>query len=445
MKLNPLQWLKNRYFAAESSTEGIGIRGAGETSRTQFGEPINLEDLIFAVKREPVANRVVFQVAHDIFDNWFEVEEVAEKPNPDFDKAVQKALSDLNAKSVFTQMAVFERLSGWAVIVLGYVDYGRTLADPVSDPKEIRNMAAYMGDLQVTVQTADIDKQPDSPRFGLPIYYTLNRGLGQQQVKVHYSRVLHFATRLLDDPFKGLSTLEPIYDDLTVLRNVRWGMGQTMFRYGSGFPDIELQGATKRQLDEFEQSQQFKNLNARTYFLHNEKQKVEFKGLQGRALNPEPYYIPIMENISAGTSIPMAILRGVQAGALTGSGVDQEQYFKSVSDAQSRYEPGLRELIDILMRIGQISMQVEDYKIKWLGGFEINEIDKANIELNKARTRDLESKYLRVNELRGERDPPLPAIPGPEGDIIPGLLQRQPSSQVSLMRGDKKHEKNRNR
>ncbi len=411
-------WLR-RKVATESDGTSLGIRGAGESSQATFGEPINTSDLLFAVKREPVAHRVVFTVAHDIFDNWFEAEEVADAPNENLNDQVQAALSALNAKSVFTEMAIFERLYGWAIIVIGYVDHAENLGDPVEKPSEIRELAAY-APTQFSVHSSDEDTDPNSPRFGLPVHYTLSRGRGAERVKVHYTRVIHFATRLLDHPYKGLSVLEPVYDDLTVLRNIRWGMGQTLYRYGSGFPDIEIQGATKKQLDEFEASQQFKNLNARTYFLHNEKQKVEFKGLQGRTLDPEPYYVPIMENLSAGSGIPMAILRGAQAGALTGSGVNEREYFKMISDAQSRYEPGLRQLIDLLMEAGQIP-QVEEYEIGWLGGFEVNPIDKSAIEVNNARADTLREDFLTVNELRARQDPPLDPIARPDGEIIPGL------------------------
>jgi hypothetical protein len=137
-------------------------------------------------------------------------------------------------------------------------------------------------------------------------------------------------------------------------------MGQTMFRYGSGFPDVEITGANKKQLDSLEASQQFKSLQARTYFLHDEKTKFDFKGLAGKSLNPEPYYVPVMENISCGSGVPLAILRGAQAGQLAGSEVNEREYFKLVSDAQSRYEPGIRTLIDAradCLRPGQIERE----------------------------------------------------------------------------------------
>jgi hypothetical protein len=112
---------------AQDTTSTYGVRGAGVSWQASFGMDLSEADLLFAVRREPVANRIVFQVAHDIFDNWFKVEEVSEKPDGSFDREVQKALAALNAKAVFTQFAVYERLFGWAIIAMSYVDYGKGL------------------------------------------------------------------------------------------------------------------------------------------------------------------------------------------------------------------------------------------------------------------------------------------------------------------------------
>jgi len=442
MSPNLVGWLKRR-AAGDTSTDTVGIRGAGASSQADFGDPINEQDLLFAVQREPVAYRIVFQVAHDIFDNFFKVEEVTEKPDPNLDKQVQIVLGKLNAKSVFTQMAVFERLLGWSIIVQGYVDHGATLEAPVESPQEIRDIVAY-GPLQFNVQSSDEDQKEESERFGLPVYYTLAR-TGISQAKVHFSRVIHFATRLLTHQYKGISALQPVYDDLTVLRNIRWGMGQTMFRYGSGFPDVEVQGATKKTLDDLEESQQFKSLQARTYFLHSEKTKLEFKGIAGRALDPEHYYTPIMENISAGSGVPLAILRGAQAGELTGSEVNEREYFKLISDAQSRYEPGIRALIDALIACGQVKTNVKDYKIVWLGGFEVSEKDKALVELSLAQAREKKQGWMTLDEIRGEQG--LKELPDGAGKVVLGIkrAEQQPFSQSQNVTEEKKIEENRNK
>jgi hypothetical protein len=395
--------------------------------------PLDEADLLFAARRDSVGNRVVFQFAHDVFDNWFEVEELSEKPDPKFNEAVQGVLEALDAKAVFTQMAVFERVFGWAIIALTYVDYGADISRPVESPRQIRDLIPY-STLNFAVQSSDEDKDPESPRFGLPVLYTVRRGSRGTQTKLHYTRVIHFATRLLEHPYKGMSALEPIYDPLTVLRNMIWGMGQTLVRYGSGFPDITVEGAKAGDLDKLEASQQFRSLQARTYFVHSDKSTLEFKGAASRALNPEPYYMAIMENISAGCGIPLALLRGVNAGQLTGSEVNERQYFKLVSDAQSRYERGIRELIDKLIECGQIRFKWNvnrGYRIHWLGGFEMNEKDKADVELRLAQARSWATDWKTVDELRSEEE--LPSLPDSEdGKIVLGLAGLRQKSQAGL-------------
>jgi hypothetical protein len=442
MPLSPRAWLKRR-FAGDTSTDTVGIRGAGASSQANFGDPIDVSDLLFSVKREPASYRAIFQVAHDIFAKWFKVVDVSEKPNPDFDRLVQKVLGALNAKEVYTQAAVFERLFGWSIIAMSFVDYGKDLGSPVERPQEIHNLWAYSV-LSVDVQSADEEKDVESIRFGLPVLYTLRReGIGQ--AKLHYTRVIHLATRLLDHRYKGIRVIEPMYDDETIFRNIRWGMGQTMYRVGGGFPDVEIQGATKRRLDELDASQQFKSLHARTYFLHDEKTKLEFKGVAGKALNPEPYVNSCMEQLSMATSIPLAIMRGAQAGALAGSDVNEREYFKFISDLQASYESAIWQLIDLLMETGQIP-KVEDYEIQWNGGFELNELDRTAAALNNARSDQIYSAWLTVNELRARMKPPLKALSGPEGSVIPGLLQKQePFSQSQNVTEEKKIEENRNK
>ncbi|MDH5376651.1 MAG: DUF1073 domain-containing protein, partial [Candidatus Bathyarchaeota archaeon] len=158
-----------------------------------FGEVITDDDITFAIKREPVAARIVFAVAHDIFDSWFEVKELAEKPDETLDRRIQAALLDLKAKDVFTQMSVFERGYGWAIIVIGYEDEGETLADPLKDPTKIEELWPYA---PTDITSIREDKKEDSERYGFPEWYFIKKPGMVRRLKVHYSRVLHFATRL---------------------------------------------------------------------------------------------------------------------------------------------------------------------------------------------------------------------------------------------------------
>jgi len=200
-------------------------------------------------------------------------------------------------------------------------------------------------------------------------------------------------------------------------------MSQTLYRYGGGFPVVTIDGADKEALEEF--ARYWGPLTSRTSLFKNEKQQIEFMGLQGRALNPEPYYLAIMDALSAGSGIPRPLLRGAQAGAITGSEVNERQYFKVVSDAQKRFEGGVRFLIDQLIKIGQVQTTVKpgEYAVEWIGAFEINPRDQMAAFFDESRGRTLQTNYLTVNEIRAQMDPPLDAVEG--GDVVIGLLRAQ--------------------
>ncbi len=126
-----------------------------------------------------------------------------------------------------------------------------------------------------------------------------------------------------------------------------------------------------------------------------------------------------MERISAGSGIPKPMIIGAQAGQLAGSEVNEREYFKLISDCQSRYEPMIMSLIDDLMRTGQVPDM--HYRIRWLGGFEINPRDKAAAELDRVKALALMTNWMTVNEIRQLEG--LERIPG--GDVVLGLSKLQ--------------------
>jgi hypothetical protein len=405
---------------APSSSIGSSDQGAS------FGQSIDDSERLFAVQREPIAYRVVYMVAHDVFDKWFKVVDTAENPDDGLDAKVQDILNSLDAKRVFTEAAAFERMYGWSIIALGFRD-GFELGEESRQNMRLEELAVYD---PTDVANLEEDTDINSDRFGLPQRYLMQRG--SAQTWIHYTRTIHVATRLLDHRYRGMSALDPIWDDLTCLRNIRWGLAQTIFRYGSGFPDITLQGATKAQIDDFTASGVFKNVHARTYFVHNEKQSMDFKGVQGSALNPQLYYEPILENISAGCGIPKAILRGAQAGALTGSEVNTAEYFKFISDQQSLYEPAVRQLIDALIASKQVKTGASDYRIEWVSGFEHSDREEAEIEMLREQAQRVRSSYMTINEIRSLADPPLQPLPETIGNTILGAssIQGTPGAQL---------------
>ena len=444
-----------RHIALATTTPtgtGITIPRGGTGGGGEYGADITDTLRTFAILREPVAYRVVFTVSKAIFDNWFtleghnyrvaspdthavnasetDTENASEDKTPEkLNNRVQKQLDTINAKQELTRMAIYERGYGWAIIVLGYSDPAETLAEPLTGTADLKEIKAY-GPPQIS--KVDEVKDPDDPRYGLPEFYYLKRTTEELgTLKIHYSRVIHFATRLIDHDWKGKSVLDPIWDDLTTLRNIRWGMGQTMYRYGSGFPDITFTGAEDADIQAWIDAGNFADLSARTFYAHNEDAVLDFKGTAGRALDPMNYYLPPMEHISCGTGIPLAVIRGVQAGALTGSETDTANLWSMLSGEQSAYEQGIRELIYA------VTGQKTDFKFNWLSGFELDEAKKQQIAFQRAQELDTLWNFFKRNEIRKMFDPDAPDLSAEEGgdDLKTKSNTPQPEGMVNPLTG----------
>jgi hypothetical protein len=368
----------------------------------KFGETITAQALTFAVRREPVAKKLVMDVSEDITDKWFTVDEIAKgeqttEKGKTLDETVQTVLESLNAKSIFTRAIQHERRYGWSIVVLGFKDNAE-LAQPAQNPTEIDHLAVY-SPRAVTVQTEDEDAK--SERFGLPVLYKIDRGKNQT-LRVHYTRVLHIATRLDEHPSAGVPVLEIVWDDMTVYRNMRWAAGQVYWR----MPGLMLftlpKTYTTAEAQNFLTS--LGDPNARTLIALPDDKKLEILGAQGKVLNPEEFTNPILRSISMGAGIPKTKLEGTEAGAVTGSEVNQREYYKYVSDQQKVYEDQtVGALIDLLMEIGQVTPDV-DYKITWANAFQLDIATEAAAKLADSQAAASELKYMTVDEVRAKRN-----------------------------------------
>jgi len=394
------------------------------TSDVNFSSPVLMSELIFAARREPVAKRVVVDVAFDVMAKGFTVEEEAAEPNPEWTRQVSKVLDELDTKAMLRQLLIFERLYGWAALGLSYIDYGGDPGKPVQDPKKIISLTVF-SDHNCSIQSSDEEKDTKSERAGLPNRYTVN--IGQQQKKVHFSRMIHFASRLMGHPWRGVPVLEVLYSDLTAYRNAREAIVHAIKTHAAGFADITLKGKkSQKQLNKFETDGKMSELDARSHFVHDSNSRIEWIGAKGKALDPEPYAAISLENLSCGSRIPVAHLRGATAGTLAGSEVNDREYWGGIAMQQSLFERTIWDLIDRLMEAGQIE-RVEDYNLVWPSGFELSDQTVSEIELREAQTRKLQLEWMTVDEVRDEQD--LDPLPDDAGQVVPGLLRLAKSEQ----------------
>lgn len=241
------------------------------------------------------------------------------------------------------------------------------------------------------------DEDEKSARFGLPVKYFVNRGKGKS-FRVHFSRVLHVATRLDEHPWAGVPVLEAVWDDLTVYRNIRWAAGQVYWRMPGLMKFTFPKDYKKEDIEAF-----FSALgepNARTFIALPEDKQLEILSAAGRVLDPSLFTDPILRSISMGSGIPKQKLEGTEAGAITGSEVNQREYYKYVSDQQKLYEDQIiAPLLDQMMKIKQLKTNV-DYRIEWANAFQLDPAAEATIRLQEAQRDLILLRYMTIDEVR---------------------------------------------
>jgi hypothetical protein len=405
------------------------------STRGLFGSKIDDRELLFAVQREPAAFRIVFGVAKDTLDNWFTIELVDKDDKGAVNAAVQKELNRLQAKWKFIKLLTLKRLFGYSLLLKGYEDSAATLEAKVSDKTaKIAYIEPY-SKLEIN-RFVDVD-DPKDDRDGYPAFYVMKKsaGLASNQIRVHYTRAILCSSLIVDHRYLGWSVLQALYDDLTGYRYMRYGLYQTMIRYGSGFPDVTLKGpeADQKAIDAFIASGQFDNLNGMKYFVHNETQQLEFKGFAAATLNPINYYQIALETLSMGSGIPEPVLKGSQAGAITGSEINERAYFKVISDEQTDFEYVIRDLVDSILLYLELSSEEDplDYKIVWKPSYEPTQKEKAELDFLNAQTAEKELLCKTVDEVRKDRFK-LPALPDKAGEVVIGLSKpSQPQSPAA--------------
>jgi len=268
---------------ASMTVDSIQVPQVDTAYGAGFGDSLTDSDRAFAACREPVGHFLTFIVARDMVDKWFTVDDPdTEESDPALDRTVQKALSKLKFKRHLREALEMSRIFRKSLIIGAFSDAQRTfdLQFPRRRGAELMQLAVYpkidshesgkpqkVCDFVVWMK----DEKENSPRFGLPVIYKVDRG-GGSYLYVHYTRAYEIDY--------GASVLDKVWDDLTCLRNIRWGAAQWMYRTGGGFPVVGFPAGTKiDKLEAYHNSGAFSNLMSRTAIFVTQNSTAENDGM----------------------------------------------------------------------------------------------------------------------------------------------------------------------
>jgi phage-related protein (TIGR01555 family) len=444
---------------ADTVQDGSSIRipQVSTAMGADFGEEITNDNRYFAAKREPIAGFLVNGIAKVITEKWFTINDVTTKnADPELDRAIQKELKALKYKTVLTDFVRYKRLYGNTLLV-GSFDDARQIQDLTNPLKETATLKLLTVIPKIYYQATAYDKDPLSPRFGYPVTYQITNGNLKSDNNQSATYQLHW-TRCFEHV--GDSVLDLIWDDLTCGRNIRWGVGQWVFRTGGGFAVIkfpkEINGkaTTKAQLQDWMGAKEWSDITHRTYIgILNEVMDFKFEGAAGASMNPEPFFDTNTKQIAKATGYPKSILEGAEAGALTGSEKNDQQFYKQISGEQIDLEDVNRWVIDKLPSMKQVSTVamdssvksagsvlkrvlhramptvikdapepvVNEYEIVWNSAFELSALDEARVELTHEQANVAKLQYMTVDEVRLKSADDLKPLPNKEGEVVLSL------------------------
>ena len=347
----------------------------GFEGKNFWQEEITNNDYLKLFSRGGVGNRVLTKEGYLMFKNNYVLNN---------DKAFQ-IVNDFRINEVAAFSRINAQISGWCLIYIDWAD-GQELseaADTSNDP-----LSFYVVPVAWVAQDM-VDKRTGKTYDYYKIYKT-----NGAEFEVHKSRFIRVAL----NPFE-MSRFMPAFNALQVLDNVSWGVGQTMFRSGAGFPVLKVdeKAVVETSDGKLVPKGQFyrdigimKDMNTEVGMILSKDDELDFLGAQGKAIEPSAYWEAALQKVAIDLDVPVDILKGVSAGAVTGSETNIREYYADIKGKQkSQAEPIINDMLSCF------GIDTSELEYSWNPIWEMTQM-----ELTERFQKDSQSMHLA--RLRGQ-------------------------------------------
>lgn len=368
----------------------LGVTDQGDRDvYEQAGYPkeISFEEFLGAYERADIARRVVDTPAKE---TWRKLPEVLDGDTDsdavddtqfvkDWEQLANGRFTiDSEMLGIFhylTRLDIRSGIGGYGGLFLGLNDSAASAADELVQGSA-RGLDALLyltvfDEGQMTIDKTDEDTA--SPRYGLPLTYTLTTENGDETV--HWSRIVHVAE---DAEIVGSSRLEIVFNRIRDIEKIMAASGEGAWRsivprlaalaregFKQGDPDV---------IDE-----QFQNfINGLTRVLSIEGTDVQ--EFAGSIVDPSGALAACIRLIAAATEIPQRKLLGAEAGELASS-QDEENWITVVESRRVNHAQPviLQRTINRLIYAGVLTPPTKGVIVKWPALREIDRLELAEL------------------------------------------------------------------
>lgn len=381
-----------------------GLDPIGRNLDAECGYPQNPDVSVFRrmYDRNEYANRVVNIWPDECFAVRPTLYETEDKRVTKFERAFRNLSKRIDLWHYLHRLDRLSGIGSFGVMLLGISD-GKILSTPAPGYdlyRKLKERPAKRVELAYVQTFAEddviidsVDDREGTPRYGQPLYYTLNVNTptaadqsAVKQVRVHWSRVIHAADNCENNNVRGVPRQRPVLNRLLDIRKILGSSGEMFWK--GGFPGYIAK--TQKDVDgsvvdlESVREQVEAYLNGSQRFMGFDGMDVE--SLLPQAIDPTQHILQQVTAICAALTVPVSTFIGREAGHLA-SMENTAAWNKRVSSRQVLYvEPKLiRPTIDRLIAVGVLPEPGDgEYLVAFNDLNTLGDKDKADVTLKKA-------------------------------------------------------------
>lgn len=371
----------------------------------QYPDIITTQNYQTMYEREAVAKRVVQLFPDKCWSQFPVILENEDSEQTEFEKVWDELVKQKRVFHFLRRIDVLSGIGKYGILLLGIND-GKELREAVEGINEVTGEMQGEKDYdllylkpfnQDVVEIKEKEKDPKSPRFGLPKLYQVTfedtqiQEVQSTQTKVvHWTRVIHVADNREVSDVMGVPRMKQVYNRLIDIRKISSSSAEMFWK--GGFPGMafETYPEMETELDTDaiqEQMEDYMNGLQRYLALEN----VQAKSLAPAVADPKGHIDIQIALISIALGVPKRMLMGSEEAKLA-SEQDTQNFNITIAGRRENYCTPLiiRPLIDRLIMFGVLPT-IETYLIVWNDLNAPSEEDIANVA--KIRTEAL-AKYV---------------------------------------------------
>lgn len=339
-------------------------------------------NLLKVAWEDPIANRICVLLAQNVFDDWFvlkrknaETGELEEHPD---NQQIQDEFTRMDAKHHFTEALIGERIFGRTALVF---NFNLHREDVVGNGYQVATLDVFTPE-NMTIPTEAYDPDTGEPKH-IVIYP--NATNENKSLPIPWKDVQWWCTRPKGRSYDGYSAMHPVWDLMTYLRESLDAMSWAHKKFGLGIWMWYIKGGLSTELAASIEAA-LKDINTRRAMVA-ETDKVDKVEWQGPAQGTTDIVAGMefqLGQISAGCGIPKTIFTGTEAGAITGSEINNKAEYATISKIQSDVAPNV---LNTVMRMGYA---IKDMVVDWNTRYATDELEQAQIRLLNAQAAQME-------------------------------------------------------